>query len=166
MIPARPLAPVLLAVVVATASPAQAQMGGLGGPVTVETEARTALGKLPRPLVDWVSEESIRQAQRPGDLEALDAEMEEAMAEHLAAGARRTRMDTPDLVSALRYHVVREAGRLLEEDIRARRELAGGDPSDDAMLDLETAISHRNRIRALEEQAKRRLTRKASAFID
>lgn len=166
MIPARPLAPVLFVTLLATVSPAQAQMGRLGGPVTVETEAKTALGKLPRTLVDWVTEESVRQAQRPGDLDTIDAEMAEALAEPLAKGAQRTRMDVPDLVSAMRYHIVREAGRLLDEDIRARTELAGGDPTDEAMLNLETAKSHRNRIRALEDQAKRRLTRKAAAFVD
>lgn len=164
MIRPRPLALVLATL--ATALPAQAQMGGLGGPTTVETVERTALGKLPRPLVDWVTEEAIRQAQRPGDLDTLDAEMEAAVAEHLKTGARRTRMDVPDLISALRFHVVREAGRLLDNDIEARRKLAGPEPSDDDMLNIETAISHRNRVRALEDQAQRRLTRKAAAFID
>jgi hypothetical protein len=163
---ARPLALAIAVCVTAPVSPAQAQMGGLGGPVTVETEQKTALGRLPRPLVDWVTEESIRQAQSPGDLGTLDAEMEEAMGGPLETGARRTRMEVADLVSAMRYHIVREAGRLLDEDIRARKALAGDDPSDEEMLNIETAISHRNRIRALEDQAKRRLTRKAAAFVD
>jgi hypothetical protein len=161
---ALPLA--LSLVLAALASPVLAQMGGLGGPTTVETEQKTALGKLPRPIVDWMTEESVRQATRPGDLEDLEAQITEGLGDQLEAGARRARMDVPDLVSVIRYQVVREAGRLLGEDIRARQKLAGDTPTDDEMLAIETAISHRQRMRVLEEQAERRLTRKAAAFLD
>lgn len=162
------LGPLTLAAVAALAAApaAQAQMGGLGGPATIETEQKTALGKLSRPLVDWVTEESLRQARSPGDLDDIDAAMTQAMRDELAAGARRTRMDLPDLVSALRYHIVREAGRLLDEDIRARTKLAGAAPTDEEALNIATATAHRNRVRALEEQAKRRLTNKAAGFIE
>ena len=156
----------LAAAIAAVGSTARAQMGGLGGPTTVETQQKTALGKLPAALVDWVTEESLRQARSPGDLDTLDAEMTETLGEDLDTAARRARMGSADLTSALRYYIVREAGRLLDEDIRARRKLAGPEPADDEMLAIETAISHRNRVRALEEQAQRRLTGKGKAFLD
>lgn len=155
-----------LIVAIAAASTAQAQMGGLGGPTTIETQEKTALGKLPGALVEWVNDEAIRQALRPGDLDTLDADMNKAAGAELEAAARRTRMAVADVVAALRYHIVREAGRLLDDDIRARRKLAGPTPGDDEALAIATATSHRNRVQALEDQAERRLTSKAKAFID
>ena len=156
----------LIAALTATApSTAHAQMGGLGAPTTVQTEEKTALGKLPRAVVDWANDEAIRQALSPGDLDTLDAEMSKAIGADLEGSTRRTRMALPDLVSALRYHVLREAGRLLDDDIRARQKLAGPSPTDDEVLAMATATSHRNRVRALQDQAERRLTPKAKAFI-
>jgi hypothetical protein len=159
----------ILAAAVATAAPALAQgMGvGLGGPQTVEENPTTGpMKKLAKAVQDWAAEELVRQAKSPDDLDTLDEDMEAALGEQLEAGAKRNRMEKPDLVSALRYHVVEEAGRLLDEDLKLRRKLAGPTPSDDEMLTIEMETSNRNRLRALEDQARRRLTLKAAAFVD
>jgi len=158
-----------LAVAVATTAPALSQpMGvGLGAPQTVEENARVGpLKKLPKPVRDWVNDEAARQAKSPGDLDTLDADMETALGADLDKGAKRNGMVQPDLVSALRYYVIRQAGQLLDDDLEIRRQLAGETPSDDQMLTIEAVTSNRNRIRALEEQAMRRLSAKGAAFID
>lgn len=158
-----------LTAVAMTAAPAFAQgMGvGLGGPQTVEENPTTGpMKKLPKAVQDWVAEALVRQAKSPDDLDILDEDMDTAVGADLETAAKRNRMDKPDLISALRYHVVEEAGRLLDEDLKLRRKLAGPTPSDDEMLTIEAETSNRNRLRALEEQARRRLTLKAVAFVD
>jgi hypothetical protein len=159
----------VLAAALATAAPAFAQgMGvGLGGPQTVEENPHVGpMKKLPKTVQDWVADALVRQAKSPDDLDTLDEDMEAALGADLETGAKRNRMETPDLVSALRYHVVEQAGRLLDEDLELRRKLVGDTPSDDEMLTIEMETSNRNRLRALEDQARRRLTMKAAAFID
>jgi hypothetical protein len=146
---------------------AQSGMGGLGGPRTVEENPRAGpLERLPKTVQDWIAEESVRQAKSPDDLDTLDETMETALNADLDKGAQRNRMHRADLVSAIRYYIVREAGRLLDEDLKLRRQLAGDTPSDDQMLTIEAETSNRTRLRALEEQANRRLTLKAAAFIE
>jgi hypothetical protein len=157
-----------LAAAVMSGAPAFAQgMGvGLGGPQTVEENAKVGpMKKLPKAVQDWVAEETIQQAKSPDDLDTLDEDME-ALGSELEKGAKRNSMASEDLVSALRYYVVRQAGELLDDDLKLRRKLAGPTPSDDQMLTIEAEVSNRNRLRALEEQARRRLTVKAAAFVD
>lgn len=158
-----------VATAAAVALPAFAQgMGvGLGAPTTVEENAKVGpLKKLPKAVQDWVAGQLVQQAKSPDDLDTLDSDMDEALSADLEKGAKRNGMDKPDLVSALRYYVVEEAGRLLDDDLKLRRKLAGPTPPDEQMLTIQAEISNRNRLRALEDQAKRRLTAKAAAFVD
>lgn len=156
-----------VAVAIAPAAFAQPMGVGLGGPQTVEENARTGpLKKLPRSVQDWVTDESVRQAKDPGDLDTLDDDMGTALDADLDKGAQRNGMSRPDLVSAIRYYIVRQAGQLLDDDLKLRKKLAGETPTDDQMLTIEAVTSNRNRLRALEEQALRRLTSKGAAFIE
>jgi hypothetical protein len=155
------------AVAIAPAAFAQPMGVGLGAPQTIEENPRVGpLKKLPKPVQDWMAEESVRQAKSPGDLDALDEDMQSALGAALDKAAQRNRLSQTDIVSAIRYCVVRQAGQLLDNDLNLRRKLAGETPSDDEMLTIEAVTTNRIRVRALEEQAKRRLTLKAAAFID
>jgi len=159
----------VLAATAVLTPPAFAQpMGvGLGAPQTVEENPRAGpLKKLPKAVQDWVADEAVRQAKEPGDLDTLDEDIQAALGADLEKGAKRNQMDAPDLVSAIRYYVVRQGGQLLDDDLKLRRKLAGDTPTDDEMLTIEAVTSNRNRLRALEEQAQRRLTAKAAAFVE
>lgn len=161
------LALTLLAVAATTTAVAQPMGVGLGAPQTVEENPRSGpLKKLSRPVQDWIGDETVRQAKDPGDLDTLDEDMTATLGTDLEKSAQRNRLSQPDLVSAIRYYVVRQAGQLLDEDLKLRRKLAGETPSDDQMLTIEAVTSNRNRLRALEDQARRRLTAKAAGFID
>jgi len=154
----------------ATASPAAAQMGmggmgGLGAPQTAQSTETTALGKLPEHAQSWMAQESVHQAQEPESLSDLDDNIEEAVGDDLEAAGQRGKYAKSDLAAAMRFEIVREARRLMETDLKLRKKAAGETPSDEDMLSIANSTSRLTRLRALEEQARRRLTAKASSIV-
>lgn len=128
----------------------------------ITTTDTSPLAKLPGKAMEWMEAEMVRQAEAPQSLADIDADIEANVGPDLEKFAKRKRLEKEDVVSAVRFMIVREAGRLLEQDIKLRKKQADGESVD---LGLERAVLHRNRVQALQEQAERRLTAKASELI-
>lgn len=129
------------------------------------TNATTALGSLSPEGRQWVLGETARQATAPTSIAELDKALEEAVGETLPGAAKSLRAGRGDLMSALRYEIVREARRMVDRELRDRKKGAATDTSDDMMLGMQALNARRIRLGALENQAARRLTAKGREII-
>lgn len=129
------------------------------------TNAATAVGSLPPEARDWVLSETARQAEAPTSIAEIDKGLEEAVGEAAPGAAKSLRAGRNDLISALRFEILREARRMIDRELREWKKEAKSDPGDDAMLAVEALTSRRIRLGALEDQASRRLTAKGRDIV-
>ena len=153
--------------VLGLAGQAAAQPSNYSASGTAEITATDSspLASLPNLAMEWITQEMVRQAKAPKDLTALDETITIAIGPELATFAKRKRLADPDVLSAVRLMIVREAGRMLDQDIKARRKALLEDPADLAGQGIEAAVSRREQNAVLEKEARRLLTGKASRLI-
>jgi len=128
------------------------------------TTSVTPLGELSKDGQTWLINETVKQALNVMSLSDLDEEIEASVGKELDGIGAHHHATHDDMVSAIRYTIVTKARELLAADIKERQKLYAKDNSDDNMLNLQGAISRKNRLDQLSEQAKRRLSRAASAI--
>jgi hypothetical protein len=150
-----------IAVAAVLCGPAAAQYGTTPYQ-TGYTTSVTPLGELSKEGQSWLVNETVKQALSVMSLPDLDNETEAAVGKELDSIGAHHHATHDDMVSAIRYTIVTKARELLVADIKERQKLYEKDKSDDNMLGLQGAISRKNRLDQLCEQAKRRLTRAAS----
>ena len=129
------------------------------------TSADTAVGALTPEARGWVLAETARQAQGPTSVAEIDKALEAAIGENLQGAAKTLRAKRKDLISALRFEIVREARRMIDRELREREKEAKADQSDDVMLGLQALEGRRIRLGAMESQAGRRLTQKGREIV-
>lgn len=156
---------ILLALAFATAVPGLAAAQPSTPYQSGFTNAATAVGSLPPEGRDWVLSETSRQAEGPSSIAEIDKGLEETVGPHLQGSAKSLRASRKDLMSAIRYEIVREARRMVDRELRERRKDAKTDQSDDMMLTLQALEARRIRLGALENQANNRLTSKGREII-
>lgn len=149
-----------IAVAAVLCGPAAAQYGTTPYQ-TGYTTSVTPLGELSKEGQSWLVNETVKQALSVMSLPDLDKETEDAVGKELDSIGAHHHATHDDMVSAIRYTIVTKARELLVADIKERQKLYEKDKSDDNMLGLQGAISRKNRLDQLCEQAKRRLTRAA-----
>lgn len=129
------------------------------------TNATTALGALPPASRDWVMSETARQAVAPTSIAKIDETLEEVVGDDLPGAAKSLRASRKDLIAALRYEIVREARRMIDRELRERKNEEASDQSDETMLALEALKDRRGQLGVMESQASRRLTDKGREII-
>ena len=153
-----------LIVVAAMAAPAAAQYGTTPYQSGF-TNATTAIGALPPDGREWVLAETARQAAAPTGIAEIDKGLEEAVGDAAPGAAKALRAKPTDVMSALRFEIVREARRMVDRELRERKKEAKAGQSDDVMLGLQALEGRRIRLGAMESQATRRLTAKGREII-
>jgi len=150
-----------IAVAAVLCGPAAAQYGSTPYQ-TGYTTSVTPLGELSKEGQSWLVSETVRQALQVMSLADLDKEIEASVGKELDGIGAHHHATHDDMVSAIRYTVVSKARELLVADIKERQKLYDKEKTDDNLFGLQGAISRKNRLDQLSEQAKRRLTRAAS----
>lgn len=141
----------------------------LGAPVAAQTPYQSGytttvlpLGELSKEGQSWLVNETVKQALQVMSLADLDTEIEASVGKELDGIGAHHHATHDDMVSALRYTIVAKARDLLVADIKERQKLYDKEKTDDNLFGLQGAISRKNRLDQLYEQAKRRLSRAAS----
>lgn len=126
------------------------------------TSETTPLGFLPPVAMEWMLAEAVRQAQDPSTIEELDASIQTAVGPELDVTGRKTRMGKADMLSLMRFEIVREARDLIREEIKERK---ADQNSDQAMLALQSAEARRKTLDSRLKAARNKLTRKAAQAV-
>jgi hypothetical protein len=120
------------------------------------------LGELSKEGQVWLVNETVRQALQVMSLADLDKEIEAAVGKELDPIGAHHHATHDDMVSAIRFTIVSKSRDLLAADIKERQKLYDKEKTDDNLFGLQGAISRKNRLDQLYDQAKRRLSRAAS----
>lgn len=147
-----------IAVAAALGAPAMAQTPYQSG----YTTQVLPLGELSKEGQSWLVNETVRQALQVMSLADLDEEIEAAVGKELDAIGAHHHATHDDVVSGIRYTIIVKARDLLVADIKERQKLYDKEKTDDNLFGLQGAISRKNRLDQLYDQAKRRLSRAAS----
>ena len=130
------------------------------------TTSVTPLGEISSEAHDWMVAETMRRAQTPGGLDELTAAIDEAVGDNLEAVGSRHRLKRIDMVLAMQFVILDKARELVGDEITTRKTMVDkATASDEDMLGLQSAQSREIRLKALVEQARRRLTHGAQSVV-
>lgn len=152
-----------IAAAAALCGPAAAQYGATPYQ-TGYTTSVTPLGELSKEGQSWLVNETVKQALQVMSLADLDKDIETSIGKELDPIGAHHHATHDDMVSAVHYTIVAKAREMMVAEVKERQKLYEKDKSDDSMLGLQGAISRKNRLDQLYDQAKRRLSRAAGAI--
>jgi len=150
-----------LAVAAALAGPAAAQYGSTPYQ-TGYTTSVLPLGELSKESQAWLINTTMREAMQVLSLDELDKSIESSIGKELDVIGGHHHATHDDMVSAVRYTIVAKAREMMVAEVKDRQKAYAKDKTDDNLFGLNGAVSRKNKLDQLYEQAKQGLSRAAS----